>query len=1166
MISKELLKYFKGDELAANVWLSKYAQEGEVTPLDMHKRMAKEFARIRWKKDKSKTKQEWYYYFLDLFDGFQKNIPQGRVMAGVGVKDSYRSLSNCLRLPPPSDSYSSIMVTDTMLVSSAKRGCGYGVGLSNLRPRGASTKNSSKTSTGTIIFGERYSNSTKEVGQEGRRGACLEDLDIRHPDSPNFAVAKLDKTKLTGANISFKMWNDFIKAVKNDEDYLLRFPCDQPFDKIIELSSLEYDKLINISFTTDAGNIIGYVKKIRARELWDSAIHTVWSDGCPGLQFWERIVNYDPSSVYKDYEIDGTNACIKGDSEILTKTGYKQIKEFVNEEVEIWNGFEWSKVIPRITGYNQHMLKITLSDGRELICTDYHKWYLALGYSGNSRVVQARNLQIGDKIIKYNFPVLEEGDYIDNKRAYTQGFISAEGMNDYKFFWIYEPKMMCKIRLDIRVEGSEFEIISGIKRQCIYYNGSYEDKDFVPFNWNLNSKLEWLSGLFDGDGTELKEGGLQLSSIDRNFLLDLQKLLSILGVNSKVLDAKEEGNKLLPDGKGGLKEYFCKSIYRICIGAIQVQNLKELGLKCERMSFQKTPQRDASQFSKIVKIEDVGYEDIVYCFNEPIKHFGVFNGILTGQCGEQPMAVYDTCRLLTQMLLAIINYPFTSKAEINYDKLYEYSYIQMEVGDDLIDLEIEYIQRIIDKIKSDPEDDKTKAIELDLWENVLRLAKDGRRVGGGITALADMLAALGVKYDSKQALMIVEQVMRTKFMAELDASMDLAEKYGTFKGWNPELEKNGNDWYRFVEEEFPERWKRMQKVGRRFVNWSTIAPVGTTSIISKGITYPNLSSGCEPQFFLYYFRNKKVETDNDPYDYIDETGIKWKQFPVIMGVFKDWWIIINQNKYTSEEAIEILENSSKEELDKIYEKSPWYGCTANDIDWKKRIEMQAILQKYTTSAISSTINLPKNVKEEVISEIYIYAWEKGLKGITCYRDGSKGGVLVHDRIKSNEFGYIDAIKRPKELLAESYRVVLKSEKYAIIVGLLNDKPYEVFGFNADIQSCYGKIIKRKKGQYEFISECGNHFISTEMSSEQAAITRLISTSLRHGADIKFIVEQLNKSEGDMFSFTKSIARVLKKYIPEGAKSTVSCNDCGSSNVIFEEGCSKCLECGSSRCG
>lgn len=832
-----LLNYYNNDEFVAEVWKNKYSDTNEYTPNDMHKRMAKEFARIRYIKDKSKSLDEWEKYFFQLFERFQDIIPQGRVMAGLGKLDTYRSLSNCLRLPPPRDSYSSIMYSDTMLVNSAKRGCGYGLGLSNLRPMQAITKNAAKTSTGVIPFGERYSNSTKEVGQEGRRGACLLDLDISHPDAPYWATVKLDKTKYTGANISFKIWNDFLQAVEDNEDYILKFPCDLKTPLLDE--NLEYNVL------TDYSNI-GYVKKVRAKELWDSAIHTVWSDGCPGLQFWNKIVDYDPCSVYKEYEIDGTNAC-----------------------------------------------------------------------------------------------------------------------------------------------------------------------------------------------------------------------------------------------------------------------------------------------------------------------------------GEQPMTIFDTCRLLTEMLLRIVKNPFTQNAEIDFDLLYKLSYTQLEVGDDLIDLEIEYIQRIIDKVKSDPEPDNEKESEIFLWENVLRIAKDGRRIGCGITALADMLAALGIKYDSDEALNIVDKVMFTKMKAELNATIDLAIKYGSFKGWDKnlefELDENGlpikgkNEFYQFLLETYPKEVSRMIIYGRRNINWSTIAPVGTTSIITLGIKYPNVSSGCEPQFGLWYFRNKKAEGINDPYDYIDEVGIKWKQFPVMMGAFKDYIEI----KY----GIRDFDNLSKEDLQKFYEESPWHNALADNIDWKKRVEMQAILQKYTTSAISSTINLPKDVKEGVISDIYMYSWKKGLKGITVYRDGSKGNVLTKEAItKKDKFGYNDALKRPKELEADYYSIASKGKNYGVIVGLMDGSPYELFAFeDGSFKECKGRVIKVKKGVYKFKGD-DFHIDNLELSADsfdERLLTRWVSLLLRHGANPKYIAQQVERSEVSVISFAKVISRILKKYIKDEELSEL-CTECGG-KIIRKEGCLQCESCGYSKC-
>jgi len=370
----------------------------------------------------------------------------------------------------------------------------------------------------------------------------------------------------------------------------------------------------------------------------------------------------------KDKLASGGNPCVIGETEVLTKKGYIEIKDLINQEVEIWNGFEWSLVTPKITGYNQHILKITLSDGRELSCTDYHKWYLAQGYTGKSKEVQAKDLKIGDKIIKYNFPILRDGEVVDNKKAYTQGFISAEGMDDYNFFWLYEPKFICSERLDIRSESNIYRNINNVGRKTVRYTGIYESKDFVPLNWSIYSKLEWLAGLLDGDGTELIEGGCQLGSTNISFIRDVQKLLSILGVNSKICKGQEEGNRMMPNGKGGMKEYYCNETYRLCIGAIQIQQLKELGLNCIRLKFNKLPQRDASQFVKVVKIEDCNNASEVYCFNEPIRHYGVFNGILTGQCLEQTLENFELCCLVE-------TFPASHESLEDYKKTLKYAYL-----------------------------------------------------------------------------------------------------------------------------------------------------------------------------------------------------------------------------------------------------------------------------------------------------------------------------------------------------------------------------------------------------------------------------------------------------------------------------------------------------------
>lgn len=340
-------------------------------------------------------------------------------------------------------------------------------------------------------------------------------------------------------------------------------------------------------------------------------------------------------------KIEGTNPCVSGDTEILTKLGYQRIDSLVDQEIEIWNGFEWSNVTPKITGQNQPMVLVTFSDGRTLKCTEYHNFHISKNYKGDTEIIKAKDLEVGMKLIKHEFPILEQGNSLEN--AYLQGFHSAEGMDNYKYLYLYEPKKDCLNRIKPFCKSIKFE--PNEKRYRIVFYDYLKPKCFVPFDYNLKTKLDWLSGLFDGDGTELKEGGLQLTSVDVKFLEDLQKLLSTLGIQSKVVPGNKAEYRSMPDGNGGYKSFYCQESKRICIGATQIQKLKSLGLSCERLKFNKTPQRDASQFVTVVDVTELPNEEFVYCFNEPKRHLGIFNGVITGQCGEIMLRHKQFCNL-----------------------------------------------------------------------------------------------------------------------------------------------------------------------------------------------------------------------------------------------------------------------------------------------------------------------------------------------------------------------------------------------------------------------------------------------------------------------------------------------------------------------------------------
>lgn len=868
---KKSLEYFGGNELAADVFLKKYAlKDGseyiESTPEDMHVRLATEFARMLEKRgDKlfpgASTKT--FKQVLHLFKDFRYIIPQGSIMAMLGNPYKVGSLSNCFVIGQPEDSYGGILHKDQELVQLMKRRGGVGLDISTLRPKDTRVNNAALTSTGAVSFCERYSNSTREVAQGGRRGALMLTIDIRHPDVLDFAVQKQDLSKVTGANISIMLRDDFLKAVEAKTEYVLRYPCDL---KVIpeDINDLP---LNHTRIDEESGSIF---KRVDAVKLWESIIKCARETAEPGLIFLDRQWDYSPDGVYQEYR-----------------------------------------------------------------------------------------------------------------------------------------------------------------------------------------------------------------------------------------------------------------------------------------------------------------------------------GVTTNPCSEIFMQMYDACRLICLNLFSFVNDPFTRKAKIDFDKLYLYSYAQQVLADCLVDLEVEHINRILEKIGRDPEDDDIKRAEFDLWLKISRVCQAGRRTGCGFTGLGDALAALNLKYDSPKALAMVERMMKIKMKGELNASIDLARKHGTFEGCETgnrdthEYKKVGsrkhqrfepqNPFYAMLLEEFPEEVKRMRKYGRRNVSWSTVAPTGSVSLLTQ------TTSGLEPLFLPFYMRRKKVNPGDDAVrvDFVDKTGDAWQEYPVLHSKFESWYNstkgLVGEKQRDANLCESLKENEqdlkimSGEELDCVFKMSPWHDSTANDIDWVRRVEMQSVIQKYTSHSISSTINLPNDVSLESVEQIYFEAWKKGLKGITVYRDGSRTGVLVSNTPSEiPEFVHTHAPKRDKKLECDVYHTTAKGVRWTVVVGLLLEKPYEVFAIPGEVGMAKekGTLEKVKKGVYKLEQEKGGTMndLTAHMSEEEEALTRMISTALRHGAEINFVVEQLNKTRGGLTSFAKGISRVLKIYIPDGTKSTATCSECGSENVIFEEGCQRCLDCGSSKCG
>lgn len=814
---RESTDYFDGNELAAKVFVDKYALRDnnkkllELTPTDMHWRIANELARVEANKfDKPYTAEE----IFDFLDGFQHIVPQGSPMFGIG-NPNYVTLSNCYVIDPPMDSYGGIMWTDEELVQISKRRGGVGTDLSHLRPNHTPTQNSSRTSTGPVCFANRYSNSVREVGQDGRRGALMLSLSVHHPDVVEFAQCKRDRTKVTGANISIRLTDEFLEAVAKGKTYEQRWPVDA---KIPEIS-----------------------REVDARKVWNQIIENAHADAEPGLLFWDRIISESPADCY--------------------------------------------------------------------------------------------------------------------------------------------------------------------------------------------------------------------------------------------------------------------------------------------------------------------------------AHFG-FRTVSTNPCSELPLSVLDSCRLLLLNLLGFVDEPYTKKAEFNWRKFYEYAQIAQRLMDDIVDLELEAIQRIIAKIKADPEPDELKQRELNTWTRIFHNCQTGRRTGTGITALGDTLAAVGIKYGSKKAIEFTSRVYQTLKFGTYTASINMAEQLEPFKVFDAKLEKNCPFFQRFAEEVCDledtvisgrSLMARMKRVGRRNIALLTTAPGGSVSILTQS------TSSIEPLYYITSTRRKKGNPGDDDFrvDFIDDSGDHWMEFTVFHPQVERW-----------AEANEIDTSDPM-----WYVKSPWYNNCAEDLNYKHRVKLQAAAQQHVDHAISSTVNLPSDASVDTVKKVYEAAWKAGCKGITVYRAGSRTGVILEKKKvdKPTNEDRID-VKRPRVLTCDVHHTSVQGQSYFVLVGLLDGQPYEVFaGKNGFIPAKVkaGTITRKRKNFYIAEFEGTDEILSpiTDCTDElEEIVTRLTSLSLRSGADMHRVVQQLEKvgERKEWHCFARGVARVLKKYIPDGTEEGEQCPECKTA-VIRQEGCVLCTSCGWSKC-
>ena len=841
------LKYFAGDELAARVWVNKYAMKDsfgnifEQSPDQMHWRIANEVARIE-KKYKNPMSAEQVF---ELLDHFRYIIPAGSPMTGIGNNHQVASLSNCfvIGLDGNADSYGAILRVDEEQVQLMKRRGGVGHDLSHLRPKGSPVNNSALTSTGLVPFMERYSNSTREVAQDGRRGALMLSVSIKHPDAEAFIDAKMTEGKVTGANVSVKIDDEFMQCAIEGKTYTQQFPIDSKEPQ--------------------------FTKDVDAKALWEKIVHNAWKSAEPGVLFWDTITRESIPDCYAD-----------------------------------------------------------------------------------------------------------------------------------------------------------------------------------------------------------------------------------------------------------------------------------LG----------------------------------------------FRTVSTNPCGEIPLCPYDSCRLLSINLYSYVVNPFTPEAYFDFDLFKKHVFMAQRIMDDIVDLELEKIDAIMAKIKTDPQNDEVKGTEYHLWEKIKKKSGMGRRAGVGITAEGDMIAAMGLRYGTQEATDFSVSVHKTLALTAYRSSVEMAKERGAFEVFDAKREEN-NPFLLRIKDADAELYADIMKYGRRNIACLTIAPTGTTSLMTQ------TTSGIEPVFLPVYKRRRKVNPNDESVhvDYVDEVGDSFEEYIVYHKKFMTWMEV---NGYDT------TKKYTQEEIDQLVAKSPYYKATANDVDWLMKVKMQGAIQKWVDHSISVTVNLPNDVDEQLVNRLYVEAWRSGCKGCTIYRDGSRSGVMisVSKKDKKENAAAADVENapgvpckrpevtevRPQVLDCDVVRFQNNKEKWVAFVGLLNGYPYEIFtGLQDDEEGIVlpktvvkGKIIKNVdetgKRRYDFQFENKRGYkttvegLSEKFNPEYWNYAKLISGVLRYRMPIDHVIRLVSslqlKSES-INTWKNGVERALKKYITDGTEAKgQKCPQCGQETLVYQEGCLICKNCGASRCG
>ena len=1098
-------------------------------------------------------------------------ILAGRSLYGAGAKGKFKSsMSNCYILPKPDDNLESIFDVAKEMARIFSYGGGCGVDISNLRPKDAKVKNVARTSSGAVSFMNLFSSVGELIAQQNRRGAILIAMDCTHPDIEDFLSIKQNNDKVQGANISIKFTDEFMRAVEENKDIQLYFK--------VEATGEEITKTIN------------------AKEFFMKFAEAQYNWAEPASLFIDRIRGWNILSEYDEYKIDVTNPCVTGDTLILTDKGNIPIKELADKEVNVWNGYRWSTVKPKITAVNQKLLKIYFSDGSYIRCTPYHKFVL----NGNTRV-EAQYLKHGDKLAKWNYPVLHTNNcnFMDVPCYYTAGFYCGDGTKGKREIVLYDKKQELKSYLDVDYYykyNEEKPYTKVILRD--FYN-----KDFVPNDLDaITNKLEYLAGLCDSDGTvNSQEGSISISSVDEEFLHKVRLMLSTIGVKSSVSLMREGGDKLLPthNQENEYKKYNCKPCYRLLISAYNVLQLLKLGFNTHRLEFNNTANRDAGRFITITKIEESGIADKVYCMNEPYNHTFIANGILTGNCAEFCGNEYNSCNLSSVNLYNFVKNPFTRNAEFDFEHFQEVVINAVTMANYVLDYGYD----------TQPLEQNKKCI--DNW----------RSIGIGVFGVADMLVALGIPYGSQESIHVINKVMKHMQVYSFESCIYYARECVEFDRhfWDSTLNSdyvkqliiNYADVYNLpVEKAEDDIISNIQEYGLANGTILSIAPTGSIAMLFRE------SGGVEPYYQVCYERTThQLEKEH-------------KKFTISM-------LAVEHMLKASPMCKDMVLGKDITEK-RIKEMFPWVVDTY-DVSPYARIDMQSTMQKYVDNAISSTINLKENTTVEDIFNLYMYAWKQGCKGITVFRDNCERiSILGKDHGKTRDNQQDSSLDENSNKLKNAK--LISSEQSTCVTteqGKDTQTPIVINNYNIvnppELDSIYPN--KRDKGSalwgrtFLYHTACVPKFYVTVnikdgelfevfvgadkgCQANIATITRLTSLCLRSGVKVDEVVKNLNsalcpacanqRNKGDL-SINKSCASCIASAIIEMRKSLdgkselddkqqaefelvekvpkdikmvkvstdkpklAKCPECGKHTLIAEGRCFYCSNCGWSKC-